>query len=301
MQNSCFAVSARWEPIYVQAICSGQGFSGAATALAPLLVSLFADENSRADPGAINKRALIVFVFCGLVIMLSFMAYIVLRRLDIYKYYMQNKESNEWGFERQPLRIEGREMLRVAYKIGDLVFANMWVWVVSLSLFPAVTGGVTSIEGPGQFYGIWGSKVIFSGLHYLVYNCGDWLGRVLTGFNLFTLRNTKAIAAIALLRTAFIPLFIMCNSETPQNGNRAIPTLIASDAGFFTVLVLFAMSNGWTSSLAFMQAPQKADGTQEEEVSGVVQSFAMSFGSTLGSMCGFAVRGVVCKCNPFIS
>jgi len=193
-------------------------------------------------------------------------------------------------------------MLIVIKKIKGLAFANAWVWLISLSLFPAVTGGVSTITGPGQLGGIWSSKVIFTGLHYLVYNCGDWTGRIITGLSdRFVVKNSTVVALVALLRTAFIPLFIMCNSETPQTGSRFLPTVIKSDAGYFVILILFALTNGWTSSVAFMNAPQLVTGAQEEEVAGVVQSFGMSLGSTFGSIAGFGVRALVCRCNSFVS
>lgn len=233
----------------------------------------------------------------------------VLRRLEIYKYYMDNsgteQSRNEWGLKckvkSQSQRIEGREMLRVARKIAELIFANAWVWFLSLSVFPSLTGGVATVEGPGQLQGIWSTKAVFSLLHYFIFNCADWFGRVLTASRFFVVKNTRAIVFFALLQTLFIPVFMMCNSEAPQTGGRIIPTWISSDAGFFTVLALFALCNGWTTSLAFMQAPQKAEGAQEEEVAGVIQSFSMSIGCTLGSLCGFGLRGIVCRCNPFIS
>jgi len=108
MQNACFAISARWEPIYVQAICSGQGFSGAATALAPLLVTLLADQKSLSDKAAISTRAIIVFSLCAAVIVISFVCFMILMRMDIYRYYMKAVSFNEWGFEKQPVRIQGQ-------------------------------------------------------------------------------------------------------------------------------------------------------------------------------------------------
>jgi len=305
MQISCFAISARWEPIYVQAICSGQGFSGAATALAPLVVALVADPATSSTPESIATRALIVFVLCGIVIIIAYLAYFVLQRTDIYSYYMNNAAYNEWGFDKEPKRLQGGDIMHVVRRTSLLAIAQAWVWLVSLSLFPAVTGGVNSYAtGPGALQGRWADKAIFVGLHYLVYNCGDWTGRILTGLSRFFVSTSPiVIVTVALLRTAFVPLFMMCNAEKPSDGsNPLLPTLINSDLGYFAVLLAFAISNGWTSSCAFMAAPSKMNSPEEEEVAGIVQSFTMSLGSTFGSLGGFGVRGLfVCKCNPFIS
>jgi equilibrative nucleoside transporter 1/2/3 len=217
---------------------------------------------------------------------------------------MSNTQYNEWGLDKEPKRLQGSDIMSVVRRTSGLAFAQTWIWVISLSLFPAVTGGVSPATGWGALQGRFSEKAIFVGLHYLVYNCGDWTGRILTGLsNIFVSTNPTVIAIVALSRTAFIPLFMMCNAEKPLDGSNALlPTFINSDMGYFIVLLLFAISNGWTSSCAFMAAPSKVDTPEEEEVAGIVQSFTMSFGSTIGSLGGFGVRGVfICKCNPFIS
>ena len=57
---------------------------------------------------------------------------------------------------------------------------------------------------------------------------------------------------ISALRLVFVPLMIMCNAQPRSN----FPVLIPNDAGFLVIMALFALSNGYLSTLCFSMAPR---------------------------------------------
>ena len=106
----------------------------------------------------------------------------------------------------------------------------------------------------------------------------------------------------------------MCNLQ-PNHGT---PT-INSDFGFFIIMGIFAISNGYfsTSCLVAGIALDSLEGEHEKVVSfaassatlqmlirfwqlaGTVLTFYLTVGLAVGSLLSFAIRGVVCSCNPF--
>ena len=57
----------------------------------------------------------------------------------------------------------------------------------------------------------------------------------------------------ALLRFAFIPLFLLCNFD----GGR-LPVVFDNDAFPVVLVFLFGLSNGYISTMAMMFAPRSA-------------------------------------------
>lgn len=67
-----------------------------------------------------------------------------------------------------------------------------------------------------------------------------------------TIRSKKLLTGITLLRTLFIPLFLLCNVSRSNTLN-SIP-LINSDTLFLVLMSLFAFSNGYTSTCIMLTA-----------------------------------------------
>jgi equilibrative nucleoside transporter 1/2/3 len=113
--------------------------------------------------------------------------------------------------------------------------------------------------------------------------------------------------ALSFARTAFIPLFLMCNIQRP--GVTSVPTapIITSDLLYLLILFAFGWSNGYVASLCMMSAPSlehnpRLKGRKEEvDVAATIVSFCAIFGLALGSLASFGVSALVCGCNPFLT
>lgn len=149
--------------------------------------------------------------------------------------------------------------------------------------------------------------LIFSAVHFFVFNIGDWFGRYICSFPRFAIWSAKRLLTLSLARTLFIPVFLMCNIQRSS----AVPTppttqaVISSDFLFMFILLVFGFGNGYVSSLCMMSAPSvehnpRLKGRLEDvDVAATVASFCLVGGLAVGSFMSFGVRAAVCDCNPF--
>jgi equilibrative nucleoside transporter 1/2/3 len=167
------------------------------------------------------------------------------------------------------------------------------------AVFPAIT---TSIQPTNPDT----HPLLFSAVHFLVFNVGDFAGRYVCSFPRLLVWSAKRLLTFSLARILFIPLFLMCNLQLPSSTGTASPPTINSDFLFMFLLFFFGMSSGYVSSLCLMAAPSlehnpRLQGRRQDvDVAATVASFCLVGGLALGSILSFGVRSVVCQCNPFI-
>ena len=141
------------------------------------------------------------------------------------------------------------------------------------------------------------SNDLYTPLSFLVFNVGDFTGRVLAG-NIPAERignMSLKLVLSACLRCVFMVLFLFCvvdasvaggNSDDDGQGKRLLT--IQSDFYSFTIQLLFAMSNGLVISTSFMYASIKVDSTTDmQERSSEILTFAIAFGLLSGSLLSF--------------
>ena len=73
-----------------------------------------------------------------------------------------------------------------------------------------------------------------------------------------------------------------------------------TDAFPLVVMLIFAVSNGWLTTCAFMHAPSDVAPTERKRA-GTLMVMFLNAGLTCGSLLSFAVKGLTCNCNPFVS
>jgi solute carrier family 29 (equilibrative nucleoside transporter), member 1/2/3 len=176
---------------------------------------------------------------------------------------------------------------------------HSFTYSVIQSIFPPIT---TSIQSTNPNL----HPLIFSALHFFVFNVADFLGRYVCSFSQFLIWDPRKILFMSLARTLFIPLFLMCNIQysSPPSTTHAI---ISSDLAFFLILFAFGLSHGYGTSLCMMGAPNlehnpRLMGRREDvDLAATIASFSIIIGLSLGSFLSFGVRAIHCGCNPFIS
>ncbi|KAF8665567.1 hypothetical protein AX16_000026 [Volvariella volvacea WC 439] len=206
----------------------------------------------------------------------------------------------------------------ITYEIGVA-----YVFLVTLAVFPPITISILPTNPATH-------PLLFSAVHFLVFNIGDFLGRYLCSFASLLIWSSKRLLGLSLARTLFIPLFLMCNVQRPTPipapiapvANlliRAASTLpgpiISSDFLYMLILFLFGVSNGYLSSMFMMSVPSIAHNPflaerqatagakkarEDVDVSATVASFCLVGGLVIGSAASFVVRAAVCACNPFL-
>ena len=172
-------------------------------------------------------------------------------------------------------------------------------------MFPPIT---SSIQPTNPSF----HPLLFNAAHFLVFNCGDLGGRYLCAIPKFHVWSSRRLLVFSLLRTLFIPIFLLCNVQRPLSSQPTIsPSITAanspvinSDVLFFLLLLLFGLSNGYVSSMCMMAAPSMTHNSHlrhraDVDVAATLASFCLVGGLVVGSAASFAVRARVCNCNPF--
>ena len=184
---------------------------------------------------------------------------------------------------------------RVFRKNAKVEFAVAWVFIVTLSVFPPITTAITSAHHPVPRLLQPG---VFIPLHFLLFNVGDYLGRTYgPAIPVLFITSQPRILLLSLARTLFIPVFLACNITTATTTAADRAPLIHSDVAYFTILMLFGMTNGWISSLCMITASSPAlnPGVEESEkdVAGTMAGFCLVAGLAGGSVASFGVNWFV--------
>jgi equilibrative nucleoside transporter 1/2/3 len=145
--------------------------------------------------------------------------------------------------------------------------------------------------------------LVFTSIHFLLFNIGDFGGRLLLSFPSLIIWSGPSLLLLSLLRIGFIPLFLLCNVQSRGSVPSAV---VFGDAWFMIILLAFGATNGWLSTLVMVAAPNadrnpQLKGRREDvETAATVASFCLVAGLAGGSIMSFAVRAMMCKCNPLV-
>ncbi|KAI8073436.1 nucleoside transporter-domain-containing protein [Gilbertella persicaria] len=243
LQISVVEQASQLLPKYMQAVMSGQGIAGVFVSL--LLVAT--DQSSWHD--------FLYFLVAFLVACMSLFGRIIMPTLqpplDVVP--MTSLDSPRTG---NPTIFR-----RSNVYIGTIVY----VYWITLSLFPSVTLSISPTHM---------DKALFTSLHFLLFNIGDWIGRTLPIWPVCQIMSSQSQWWLAFARTLFVPLFLILRHNH------------ASDWLFFVCLLLFSISNGWLTTLVFMAAPTKVEMSCRPMVSRYV-SFFLVVGLALGGLSSF--------------
>lgn len=95
--------------------------------------------------------------------------------------------------------------------------------------------------------------------------------------------KSNLLPLFCILRVIFIPLFVFCNVQ-PRNFQEIY--LFKSDAAPAVIMVFFALSNGYLSTLCMMYGPMNAI-KEDEETAGALMPFFLAVGLSAGSFFSF--------------
>ncbi|KAF5333692.1 hypothetical protein D9611_002270 [Ephemerocybe angulata] len=316
-QTSTIAVASLFGPSAVQAMMSGQAAVAVAVSGVQVISSASSvygkPRNFAGDGSAEERSAFVFFLLSTIFLVCAYMAHEHLVRMPLYTHIAGSLEedapkitlggANDGHRHRSASRgrsevmEESSNVLRIAKANVAYEVAVACVFMITLSVYPPITLSVQPTNPATH-------PLLFSAIHFLVFNLGDFLGRYACSFPFMMVWSGSRILAISFARVLFIPLFLLCNVQRPSSADPT-PPFINSDIAFFCILFTFGWSNGWVSSLCMMAAPSvehnpKLKGrVADVDVAATVASFCLVAGLVLGSMASFAVRSAICNCNPF--
>ncbi|KAI7893668.1 equilibrative nucleoside transporter [Mucor mucedo] len=296
-QNSVFSEASQLPPMYMQAVLSGQGIAGVIVAVSSILSAIAANSNDVPDESSISRSAFLYFLSAFLITTAALVGRLVVVKLPFYRRQMnlksllveeilQEEQEEEDEVEEAPAKV--MDVVRKSY---GLVFTVGYIFIITLMLFPSITSLIKSVRRNTQSNRFFDDD-IFVAFHFLLFNVGDWVGRMMPISRYFQIFQVKYLVLLSTARSVFLPLFLLCNVIVSDE--RKLPVLIGSDFMYFVLIWIFAVTNGWICSLAMMAAPQlKTIRAPEKAMVGSVMSFSLIVGLAIGGSLSFIARWMV--------
>lgn len=187
--------------------------------------------------------------------------------------------------------IRSFSFIKVWKKVQHLAFAVALNFFITLAVFPSITASVSSVNAASNPDNKFYNKLFVPVYCFLLFNIGDYFGRVIAGWYQFPSQRRVWIPVV--LRIVFIPLFMLCYIPDSQ-----FSTVFNNDAWPFVIMTVFSLTNGYLGSLCMMYAPALVE-MHEKEVGGTMMAFLLSLGLSLGSLSSFGFKAIVTGKNPF--
>uniref|UniRef100_A0A094ZHV2 Equilibrative nucleoside transporter 2 n=1 Tax=Schistosoma haematobium TaxID=6185 RepID=A0A094ZHV2_SCHHA len=280
-QGSVFGVAAILPSKHMKAALEGQAVSGILASLANI-VSIAASSSA-------TTNGLVYFLVALVFITATAALFLVLPKNGYFKYYWDKKDSpDKNNIESDPSLKgvtndcnESQELVISINKSGILSTMKetflpgicvLITLMITLSLFPAVVARIRPITVIPQ--DLWTILV------YLLYNVGDWCGRMLAGFIKWPRRNQMLIVLLlCVLRAAIIPLCMLCNAQP----RFYLPVIFKHDIFPAFMILFLGLTNGYLVSISMIHGPRQVFASPgNQESAGAALSIYLSFGLSLG-------------------
>ena len=201
---------------------------------------------------------------------------------------MPNK-SLEDSIENERNKIENRKwtILQVWTKICTPSISVFSVFAVTLSIFPSLTVHQRSVSpcSSNLLY----SNEAFVPLLFLCFNLFDFVGRSLAG--MFQIIKINHLLIHSFIRVIYFPLFLFC-ALTCGFKFPTWSSFESSNVWPILIMCIFALTNGYVSTICMMTGPKLMTDGNGAEIAGVLMIFSLTFGLTVGSGLSFAVTAI---------
>ena len=175
----------------------------------------------------------------------------------------------------------------ILQKTALLGFCLFYVFFISIIIFPSLSSNIDSVSK--SLGSPWSTKYFAPLTSFLLYNFADWCGRQITAWIQVPGPKSKLLPALVLLRTIFLPLFILSNYQP-----RAHIRTVVFNRDIYPVVftALLGLSNGYLGTLVIVYGP-KIVPKELAEAAGVVMTFYLTLGLAVGSACSVLVVHLV--------
>ncbi|NWI98338.1 S29A1 protein, partial [Crypturellus undulatus] len=313
LQSSLFGLAGLLPASYTAPIMSGQGLAGTFAALAMIFSIAIGAQQPESYIG--------YFTTACVAIVLAVFSYIILPRLDFFRYYSM-KDKTEYRVYHAELETK-RDLIKKGLKLPAVrytlllflsadepngmeqnnskiipihnpdekpsvfsIFKKLWVMALSVCFVFTVTIGVfpaiTAKVSTELGEGNKWEHYFIPVSCFLVFNVFDWTGRSLTALFTWPGKDSCLLPVMVALRVIFIPLFMLCNVKS----RKYLPIIFSHDAWYIVFMIFFSISNGYLASLCMCFGPKKVL-AHEAETAGAVMAFFLSLGLALGAAISF--------------
>lgn len=258
-QGGLFGLAGAFPSKYMNNVLSGQGIGGVLVATINIILLAIGGDQVEA--------AFYCFLFSVIFLIGSVFALIYLKRTELYSQCIENKQVSEDNTEKDESshllgkpdnaseEIQDVNVCSVLKTIRVEALTVFIIYVVTLGLFPAVTVLVVSTNSDSDQAGEWEKIYFVPVCCFLLYNIGDYIGRLLVGLSRFPKISSKIALLFSCLRIVFLPLMMMCNLA--PSVRHYIPVLLPSDTAYCVLILILAITNGYLTSIVMVNAPKK--------------------------------------------
>ncbi|KAM7385777.1 hypothetical protein PAMP_001834 [Pampus punctatissimus] len=282
--GSVFGISGHFPMRISQALISGQAMGGTLSAVASIVDLAVAKD--------VTDSALVYFLTADIFILLCIFTYLLLPKLAYSRHYMLAATCTGQGV-RSEMGAAGtgssvsvpplQPILRKTWVLGLSVF---YVFCISITVFPAVSSGIQSVDKDSG--SPWTTTYFVPLTSFLLYNVADFCGRQVTAWLQVPGPTSRLLPALVLCRTAIVPLLMFCNYQ-PRDHLHTV--LFTHDVYPVVFNCLLGLTNGYLGTLPMIYGP-KVVPRELAEATGVVMSFFLTMGLAVGS--AFSVLIVHC-------
>lgn len=187
------------------------------------------------------------------------------------------KEIEIQSKERPPLFLVFKQIAKLGVSVALVFF-------VTLAAFPALTSRIQpKVKGDDK----WSSTYFVPVTCFLLFNVGDFSGRLLASFVQWPGRGGVILPALCILRVVFLPLFAFCNAQP-----RSATVFFHDDYFPIVFMALFAISNGYLGSLCMMYGPSLVE-PKHAETAGTMMAFMLILGLAAGAGFSFVMAELI--------
>ena len=297
-EGGIFGVAGKFPPAYMGAVFSGQAVGGVLVSGTNVLILALG--------ASAEQSAFICFLISVIFLSAALLSFALVTRMEFYQHYLGENSPAIAILETKPetatllqtpnvpvsilkakddhdAPIEPLSQvspLRVLLQILPYALAVHLVFLVTLSVFPAVSMQVVSTADPGT---VWATKFYVPVACFLLFNIGDYIGRILAELIAWprpSATGSYVTLALSSARLLFIPLFLCCNVRP---GDRSItPVVFESDVIYMLIMAVFSLSNGYISSICMVAAPQVVR-PEEAQTAAALMAALLGWGLALGA------------------
>ncbi|MCI4376663.1 hypothetical protein PGIGA_G00191000 [Pangasianodon gigas] len=277
--GSMFGISAHFPMRISQALISGQAMGGTLSAVASIV-----DLAAASD---VTSSALAYFLTADIFILLCIIMYLVLPKLAYSRYYLEapctgtattsDSSLSTPESTRNPTVVSVPPLKPIMGKMWTLSIYVFWVFFISITIFPAISSGIQSVDKDSG--SPWSSTYFVPLTSFLLYNVADFCGRQTTIWLQVPGPTSPVLPIFVACRTAFVPLFMFCNYQPRYHLHQVF---FAHDIFPVLFICLLGFSNGYLGALTMMYGP-KVVPRDLAEPAGVIMSFFLAAGLAAGS------------------
>ncbi|XP_014357442.2 equilibrative nucleoside transporter 3 [Papilio machaon] len=257
-------IASKFSKEYMAAVVAGQSLGGIIAAIAQIISLAF-----KISP---LHSALIYFIIADIVVIISMISYALLYKIDFFTYHILRGNGMASNRHRDV------SIVVIMKKIWVYAFSIFAVFAISMAVYPAVTVLVES--HPVTKGTDWNNIFFVPVVNYLIFNCGDYSGRLAAGF-LLRPTNQWLIAVASVLRVIGVPMLMLCNAQPRKH----LPVLFLWDYEYIIIMILFAFSNGYLTNIVMINATRVVDIHEREKASSVIATM-LCVGLTVGAAIG---------------